>query len=51
MLELFLDSVVIATLIALIVLVEYIDKHDFNWSFDKWFIHIKLNVETVKKIT
>lgn len=30
--------------------IRYIEKHDFYWSYDKWFIHIKVNVETEEDV-
>jgi len=46
MLKTVFDVIQIGILLGLIIFERYIEKHDFCWSFNKWFIHIKINVET-----
>jgi len=50
MLETIFDVIQIGILLGLIIFVRYIEKHDFYWSYDKWFIHIKVNVETEEDV-
>ncbi|GCD11398.1 hypothetical protein [Clostridium tagluense] len=44
MFKIFLDVIEIIIPITLIVFLKYIDKHNIDWSFKKWFINIKIKV-------